>query len=175
MFPLLSSAKIVRPCILYRDDFEAHPRGLVRRTFHPHNGSLLGRGILAGRGGHDHVAIRARQVRAQGRIGCGICPGKGSRCIKLEYASPRVGGKSAALRLDSLLDRLADKRYEPLREVVVKMLAFSVWRDHPDVKKIRATFGAVSPPGISDFENGKAESFQPMFSYDFSLRGEEKQ
>jgi len=94
---------------------------------------------------------------------------------RVEYASPRVGGKSAALRLDSLLDRLADKRYEPLREVVVKMLAFSVWRDHPDVKKIRATFGAVSPPGISDFENGKAESFQPMFSYDFSLRGEEKQ
>jgi hypothetical protein len=94
---------------------------------------------------------------------------------RVEYESPRVSGKAAALRLDSLLDRLGEKRYEPLREVVVKMLAFSVWRDHPDVKKIRATFGAVSPPGISDFENGKAESFQPMFSYDFSLREEEKQ
>jgi hypothetical protein len=94
---------------------------------------------------------------------------------RVEYASPRVGGKSAALRLDSLLDRLADKRYEPLREVVVKMLAFSVWRERPDVKKIRATFGAVSPPGISDFEYGKGESFQPMFRYDFSLREEEKQ
>jgi hypothetical protein len=94
---------------------------------------------------------------------------------RLEYASPRVSGRAAALRLDSLLDRLADKRYEPLREVVVKMLAFSVWREHPDVKKIRATFGAVGPPGIDDFEHGKSESFQPMFSYDFSLRDEEKQ
>jgi hypothetical protein len=54
------------------------------------------------------------------------------------------------------------------------MLAFSVWRDRPEVKKIRATFGTVSPPGIDDFEHGKGESFQPMFSYDFSLREEEK-
>jgi hypothetical protein len=93
---------------------------------------------------------------------------------RVEYESPHVSGKAAALRLDSLLDRLADKRYEPLREVVVKMLAFSVWRERPDVKKIRATFGAVNLPSISDFENGKTESFQPMFSYDFSLREEEK-
>ena len=93
---------------------------------------------------------------------------------RVEYESPHVSGKAAALRLDSLLDRLADKRYEPLREVVVKMLAFSVWRERPDVKKIRATFGAVNLPSISDFENGRAESFQPMFSYDFSLREEEK-
>jgi hypothetical protein len=94
---------------------------------------------------------------------------------RIEYESPHVSGTAAALRLDSLLDRLADERYEPIREVVVKMLTLSVWRDHPDVKKIRATFEAVSPPGISDFEHGKAESFQPMFSYDFSLREEEKQ
>jgi hypothetical protein len=93
---------------------------------------------------------------------------------RIEYESPHVSGTAAALRLDSLLDRLADERYEPIREVVVKMLALSVWRDHPDVKKIRATFGAVSPPDISDFENGKGETFQPMFSYDFSLREEEK-
>jgi hypothetical protein len=94
---------------------------------------------------------------------------------RVEYESPHVSGKAAALRLASLLDRLADKRYEPIREVVVKMLALSIWRDHPEVKKIRATFGAVTPPTISDFEHGKGESFQPLFSYDFSLREEEKQ
>jgi hypothetical protein len=93
---------------------------------------------------------------------------------RVEYESPHVSEKAAALRLDSLLDRLADNRYEPMREVVVKMLAFSVWRDRPDVKKIRATFESVSPPGVSDFERGKGESFQPMFSYDFSLRDEQK-
>ena len=44
---------------------------------------------------------------------------------RVEYESPRVAG-----------NRLADNRYEPLREVVVKMLALSVWRERPDVKKI---------------------------------------
>jgi len=94
---------------------------------------------------------------------------------RVEYESPHVSGKAAALRLDSLLDRLADQRYEPLREVVVKMLAFSVWRERPDVKKIRATYGAVNLPGINGFEHGEAETFQPIFSYDFSLREQEKQ
>ena len=92
----------------------------------------------------------------------------------VEYESPHVKGRTARLRINSLLNRLADARYEPVREVLVKMLALSVWRERPDVKKIRATFGSVSPPGISDFEHGKAESFQPMFSYDFSLREEKK-
>ena len=91
---------------------------------------------------------------------------------RVEYESPHVSGKAAALRLDSLLDRLADNRYEPLREVVVKMLALSVWRQRPNVKKIRATFGSVNLPSINDFEHGKKESFQPVFSYDFSLREE---
>src|SRR5437867_1788555 len=60
-------------------------------------------------------------------------------------------------------------------EVVVKMLAFYIWREHPDVKKIRAIFGSVNMLGISEFEHGKRESFQPLFSYDFSLRKEENQ
>jgi hypothetical protein len=94
---------------------------------------------------------------------------------RAEYESPHVRGKTAALRLESLLDRLADERYEPVREVLVKMLAFSVWREHPDVKKVRATFGAVNPPGMNEFEQGNTETFQPMFSFDFSLRDDQKQ
>jgi hypothetical protein len=94
---------------------------------------------------------------------------------RVEYDSPHVSGKAAALRLDSLLDRLANPAYEPLREVVVKMLAFSVWRERSDVEKIRAIFGSVNPPSVSDFEHGKGESFQPLFSFDFSLRNEENQ
>ena len=57
----------------------------------------------------------------------------------------------------------------------MKRLAFSVWREHPDVKKIRATFGSLNPPGINEFEQGTTEIFQPMFSFDFSLRDEQKQ
>jgi len=93
----------------------------------------------------------------------------------IEYDAPHVQGGAAALRLDSLLDRLADPLYEPLREVTVKMLVLAVWQEHSDVKKIRAVFGSVNPPNIGDFEHGKRESFQPLFSYDFSLRNEENQ
>lgn len=93
---------------------------------------------------------------------------------RVEYESPHVRSKAAALRLDSLLDRLAEERYEPVREVLVKTLAFSVWREHPDVQKVRAVFGSVILPGITEFEQGKGETFQPMFSFDFSLRDEEK-
>src|SRR5438874_2039071 len=89
---------------------------------------------------------------------------------RVEHESPRLHGKAAARRLESLLDRLADERYEPIREVLVKMLALSVWRQHSDVKKIRAVFGSVTPPGMTEFEHGKAEMFEPMFSFDFSLR-----
>jgi len=94
---------------------------------------------------------------------------------RIEHESPRLRTKAAALRLDSLVDRLAEQRYEPIREVIIKMLAFSVWREHPDVKKIRAVFGSVTPPSITEFEHGKTETFQPMFSFDFSLRDEEEQ
>jgi hypothetical protein len=93
---------------------------------------------------------------------------------RVEYDSPHVRGRAAALRLNSLLNRLADPRYEPLREVVVKMLALFVWQEHPDAKKIRAIFGSVNIPSIIDFEHGKKESFQPLFSYDFTLRDEEE-
>ena len=78
--------------------------------------------------------------------------------------------KAAALCLDSLLDRLAERRYQPLREVVVKMLALSVWRQRPDVKKVRAIFASVDLPSISEFDQGKAERSKPMFTFDFSVR-----
>ncbi|HJW37799.1 MAG TPA: hypothetical protein VJ420_04170 [Candidatus Udaeobacter sp.] len=78
---------------------------------------------------------------------------------RVEQESPHLRSKAAALRLDSLLGRLADERYEPIREVVIKMLAFAVWREHPDVKKVRAVFGSVTPLGITKFEQGKAEIF----------------
>jgi hypothetical protein len=94
---------------------------------------------------------------------------------RVEHESPHVRSKSAALRLESLLDKLPEQRYEPVREVVLKMLAFSVWRDHPDVKRIRATLETVHLPSITEFEHGKAETFEPMFSFDFSLREEQKQ
>ena len=93
---------------------------------------------------------------------------------RVEHDSPHVRSKAAALRLDSLLDKLAEERYDAVREVLVKMLALSVWREHAEVKKVRATFGSVNPPSIIEFEQGKTETFEPMFSFDFSLRDDQQ-
>jgi hypothetical protein len=70
---------------------------------------------------------------------------------------------------------VAEERYEPVREVLVKSLALSIWRDRPQVTKIRAIFGSVNPPDMNEFEQGKTETFQPMFSFDFALRGQEEE
>src|SRR5262249_9427060 len=92
----------------------------------------------------------------------------------VEYASPRVHSKAAALRLETLLNKLPEERYEPIREKVVKMLAFSVWRERPGVKRVLATFETVHLPDVTEFENGKAETVKPMFTFEFSRCDEEK-
>jgi len=141
---------------------EAAPSNLLRRSISTY---LHAAGIQAG------YTFFAPNVPSRHRLSLELFYDDG----RVEYESPRLRSKAAALRLDSLLDRLADQRYEPVREVLVKRLAFSVWREHPDVKKIRATFGSLNPPGINEFEQGTTEIFQPMFSFDFSLRDEQKQ
>ncbi len=141
---------------------EAAPSNPVRQVIATY---LHAAGIQAG------YTFFAPNVPSHHRLGLELFYDDG----RVEYEAPRLRSRAAALRLDSLLDRLADERYEPIREGIVKRLAFSVWREHPDVKKVRATFGSVNPPSMNEFERGKTETFQPMFSFDFSLRDEEKQ
>ena len=52
------------------------------------------------------------------------------------------------------------------------MMAQSIWREHPDVKTIRAVLGSIRLPSISEFEHGKRESYEFLYAYDFSLQEE---
>jgi len=88
----------------------------------------------------------------------------------LEYELPRVNRPAAGLRVAGLLDQIGRTKYDALREILVKMLAQSVWREHPDVKTIRAVFGSIRLPSVSEFEHGKRESYEFLYAYDFSLR-----
>jgi hypothetical protein len=90
----------------------------------------------------------------------------------VEYELPRVNRAAAGLRLAGLLDEIGRTKYDALREILIKMLAQSVWREHPDVKTIRAVFGSIRLPSVSEFEQGKRESYQFLYGYDFSLREE---
>jgi hypothetical protein len=91
---------------------------------------------------------------------------------RVEYELPPVSGAAAGLRLASLLDKIGRTPYDALREHLVKMLAASIWREHPEVKTIRAIFGSIRLPSVHEFEEGKRESYQFLYAYDFSLQNE---
>ncbi len=88
---------------------------------------------------------------------------------RVEYELPQVSDPATGLRLASLLDYIGHTRYAALRELMVKMLAYSVWREHPDAKMIRAVIGFVIQPTAPEFAHGKKESYEFLYAYDFSF------
>jgi len=85
-----------------------------------------------------------------------------------EYDLPRVSSVAAGLRVAGLLDRMGGPTYDPLRETMVKMLTYSVWQKHPAATTISAVFGIIKLPTIAEFERGQKESYEFLYSYDFS-------
>ena len=86
-----------------------------------------------------------------------------------EYRLPRVNRPAAGLRLASLLEQIGRTPSDALREYMVKTLAGSVWREHPEVKTIRATLSQMVQPPIADYVRGKEPTYEALYIYDFSL------
>ena len=86
---------------------------------------------------------------------------------RVEYELPGVGGAATGLRLTLLFENIERIRYEPLRKMMFKMMAFSIWREHPEAVQVRAVFGFVNMPTISEFERGKEASYEVLYTYDF--------
>ena len=86
-----------------------------------------------------------------------------------EYELPTVSDDAAGLRFSSFLFQLSHIRYAPLRELIMRMLAYGVWQRHPTAQKIRAVVGfvRVSPPGKSPHADQAEYRFQ--YAYDFSF------
>ena len=91
---------------------------------------------------------------------------------RVEYELPSVSSAAAAFRIAGLLDNIGRTRSDALREVLVKMMAQSIWREHPDVETVRAIFGSISLPSVREFEHGKRESYEFLYAYDFSVENE---
>jgi hypothetical protein len=89
---------------------------------------------------------------------------------RVEYEVPTVSSEASGLRVATLLDKMGRPRYAPLREVMVRMLTESIWRDHSDAIVIRAVFGTVTLPSINQFEQGVRESNEFLYAYDFDFR-----
>lgn len=87
----------------------------------------------------------------------------------IEFELPTVSGGATGLRLSTLLDVMGETDYEPLRSMMVKMLAYSVWQDHSEAIEVRAVFGYVDLPTPSEFREGQKESYHPLFGYDLDF------
>ena len=88
----------------------------------------------------------------------------------VEYELPSVNSAAAGLRIAGLLDNIGRTPYDALREILVKTLAQSVWREHPEVQSVRAILGSIRLPTVREFEAGKRESYEFLYAYDFSLQ-----
>jgi hypothetical protein len=89
---------------------------------------------------------------------------------RTESQLPAVSSHASGLRVATLLDKIGRPQYDPLREVIIKMLASAVWREHSDATMIRAVFGVVMLPTAEEFEHGVRESSEFLYSYDFAFQ-----
>lgn len=89
---------------------------------------------------------------------------------RTDYEIPEVSSAAIGLRFSGLLDELAEASYAPLRETMIKIVAYSVWQAHPEASAIRAYLGCAHLPTPAEFERGEKESYELLFVYDFTFR-----
>ena len=91
---------------------------------------------------------------------------------RVEYELPSVRSEAAGLRIAGLLENIGRTPFDAMREILLKTLAQSVWREHPEVKSVRAILGFVTLPTVREFEEGKRASYEFLYAYDFSLQND---
>jgi hypothetical protein len=93
---------------------------------------------------------------------------------RVEYEIPRVSNAATGLRFAGLLDQVAELNYAPLRETMMKIIAYAVWQEHPNGTMVRAYFGSARLPTPAEFEKGSKSSYELLFAYDFTFHGTTK-
>ncbi len=88
---------------------------------------------------------------------------------QVDYEVAGADSEESAVRVSTLLDELGRTTSDPLREVMMKLLAQSVWRRHAEATRIRAILGSLTLPSAEEFRKGQAESYEFLWAYDFSL------
>lgn len=89
---------------------------------------------------------------------------------RIEYELPHVNDTDAGQRLITLLDYIGQTDYEPLRQLIVKMLAFSLWQTHSDASSVRAVYGYIKEPTLEEARTGATEEYHLLYTYDFKFR-----
>lgn len=94
----------------------------------------------------------------------------------VDYDAPFAGSQEGELRLTSLIEQIGRTDYNPWRNELVRRLAHSIWQRHPTAVSIRAFFGSVTPPTLTDYRSGKtARTFTCQYVYDFKRTPHEQE
>src|SRR5438552_8416459 len=88
---------------------------------------------------------------------------------KVEYELPGIATAETGMRLPTLLDYIAATHYEPLRELIFKMIDYSVWQSHRDAVRVCAVFGNMNTHSIAGFERGDEVRYAVVCAYDFGF------
>ena len=93
----------------------------------------------------------------------------------VEYDLPHVREGAGGSRLVRYLEQIGRLEYEPLREMMLKMLAYRAWQEHPNATSIRAVFGFIQLPSPAEARKGKTETYRVLYAYDFGFGGRAEQ
>jgi hypothetical protein len=88
---------------------------------------------------------------------------------RVEYDLPTVRSITAGLRFNGVLEQISATTYEPLRQMLFKILTYSVWQRYPNAARIRAIFTVAILPSTNDFTAGREISHEVLSAYDVTL------
>ena len=87
---------------------------------------------------------------------------------RVDYETPAVQGEAAQLRLSTFIEQIGRSDSDRWRRELIRLLARSTWRQHPDAISMRAFFGTITPPTFAEYRGGKTErTFSCLSVYDF--------
>ena len=90
---------------------------------------------------------------------------------QVEYDLPHVSDPTAGECLTGVLDQIGRMPDEPVREIMLKMLAYSAWQEHSDASVIRTVLGFIVVPTPAEVRRGQKERYQFIYAYDFNFSG----
>ncbi|HEV2047406.1 MAG TPA: hypothetical protein VGQ95_12525 [Chthoniobacterales bacterium] len=88
---------------------------------------------------------------------------------RVEYDLPSVRSVAAGLRFNGVLEQINATKYEPLRQMILKILTYSVLQRYPNASHIRAIFTVAILPSTREFAAGREISYETLSAYDLTF------
>ncbi|MBA2622118.1 MAG: hypothetical protein H0U88_00670 [Chthoniobacterales bacterium] len=88
---------------------------------------------------------------------------------RIEYVPLSFARSEESLRWFSLMDYVGQTASDPVRQVVLKLIAHSIGQQYPTATRMRASVGTMVLPTPAEFRQGKRGSRRVLYAYDFRM------